>query len=117
MIEFSNWPEYIDVKGKRMPSLEMFEDASGIDVNYTPDVNDNNEFFAKISNQLGDCQPIGRDIMTLTDWMAARLVNLGWLQKLDHAQHPERRQQPRREPQEPRLGPEPRLLACRGRAA
>lgn len=84
VIEFSNWPEYIDVKGKRMPSLEMFEDETGIDVNYTPDVNDNNEFFAKISNQLGDCQPIGRDIMTLTDWMAAKLVNLGWLQKLDH---------------------------------
>jgi spermidine/putrescine transport system substrate-binding protein len=84
VINFSNWPEYIDVQGKRMPTLEAFEDESGIDVDYTPDVNDNNEFFAKISNQLGDCQPIGRDIMVLTDWMAARLVNLGWLQKLNH---------------------------------
>ena len=81
---FSNWPEYIDVKGNKMPSLEKFQSESGIDVTYNADVNDNNEFFAKIQNQLGDCQPIGRDIMTLTDWMAARLVNLGWLQELDH---------------------------------
>jgi spermidine/putrescine transport system substrate-binding protein len=82
---FSNWPEYIDVDGKRMPTLEAFEKQSGIDVTYNTDVNDNNEFFAKVQNQLGDCQPIGRDIIVLTDWMAARLVNLGWLQQLDHA--------------------------------
>ena len=81
---FSNWPEYIDVKGKRMPSLEQFEKASGIEVAYNTDVNDNNEFFAKVQNQLGDCQPINRDIIVLTDWMAARMVKLGWLQKLDH---------------------------------
>lgn len=85
---FSNWPEYIDVDGKRIPSLEMFEKATGIDVTYNTDVNDNNEFFAKIQNQLGDCQPIGRDIIVFTDWMAARVVDLGWLQKLDHANLP-----------------------------
>jgi spermidine/putrescine transport system substrate-binding protein len=82
---FSNWPEYIDVKGKRMPTLEAFEKSSGIDVTYNTDVNDNNEFFAKVQNQLGDCQPINRDIIVLTDWMAARMVKLGWLQELDHA--------------------------------
>jgi spermidine/putrescine transport system substrate-binding protein len=85
---FSNWPEYIDVKGKRMPTLEAFEKKTGIDVTYNTDVNDNNEFFAKVQNQLGDCQPINRDIIVLTDWMAARMVDLGWLQKLDHANLP-----------------------------
>ncbi len=85
---FSNWPEYIDVKGKRMPTLEAFEKKTGIDVTYNTDVNDNNEFFAKVQNQLGDCQPINRDIIVLTDWMAARMVELGWLQKLDHANIP-----------------------------
>ena len=59
---FSNWPEYIDVKGKRMPTLEAFEKKSGIDVTYNTDVNDNNEFFAKVQNQLGACEPVGRDI-------------------------------------------------------
>ena len=38
--------------------------------------------------QLADCKPTGRDIMTLTDWMAARMVNLGWLQKLDKSKSP-----------------------------
>jgi spermidine/putrescine transport system substrate-binding protein len=82
---FSNWPEYIDVDGDRMPTLEAFEERTGIEVTYNADVNDNNEFFAKVANQLGDCQPIGRDIITLTDWMAARMVRLGWIQQLDHA--------------------------------
>ena len=83
LIVWSNWPEYIDRKGKRMPTLEKFEQQSGISVRYNTDVNDNNEFFAKIKDQLGACEPIGRDIVTLTDWMAARMLSLGWLQKLD----------------------------------
>jgi spermidine/putrescine transport system substrate-binding protein len=81
---FSNWPEYIDVKGKHMPTLEAFEKKTGIDVTYNTDVNDNNEFFAKVQNQLGDCQPVGRDIFVLTDWMAARMIDLGWIQQLNH---------------------------------
>ena len=81
---FSNWPEYIDVKGKKMPTLEAFEAETGIDVTYNTDINSNNEFFGKIQNQLGACESIGRDIVVLTDWMAQRLVDLGWLQKLDH---------------------------------
>jgi len=82
---WSNWPQYID-KGKK--TLLDFIDQTGIDVTYNADVNDNNEFFAKIANQLGDCQPIGRDVIVLTDWMAARLVKLGWLQTVDHANVP-----------------------------
>jgi spermidine/putrescine transport system substrate-binding protein len=85
---FSNWPEYIDVKGKSMPTLAGFEKQTGIDVTYNTDINDNNEFFGKIKDQLGGCEPIGRDIITLTDWMAARLIGLGWVQKLDHANMP-----------------------------
>jgi spermidine/putrescine transport system substrate-binding protein len=85
---FSNWPAYIDKDGKSFPTLEAFEKSTGIDVTYNTDINDNSEFFAKVQNQLGACEPIGRDIMVLTDWMAARLVELGWLQKLDHANLP-----------------------------
>ena len=85
---FSNWPEYIDVKGKRMPTLDDFEKESGLDVTYNIDVNDNNQFFAKVRNQLGACEPTGRDLFVLTDWMAARMVGLGWLQELDMANMP-----------------------------
>jgi spermidine/putrescine transport system substrate-binding protein len=93
---FSNWPEYIDVATKRVngqkttviPTLEEFQKQSGIDVTYNTDVNDNAEFFAKVRNQLAACEPTGRDIFVLTDWMAARMVSLGWIQKLDHANLP-----------------------------
>jgi spermidine/putrescine transport system substrate-binding protein len=89
-LNFSNWPEYIDVtnNGKHMPSLEKFIAESGIKVTYNTDINDNEEFFAKVQNQLGDCQPIGRDIITMTDWMAGKMIDLGWIQKLDHANIP-----------------------------
>jgi len=96
VLNFSNWPSYIDeqvkkVNGKKetvLPTLEDFEAESGIQVTYNTDVNDNNEFFAKVRNQLADCQPTGRDIFVLTDWMAGRMVQLGWIQKLDMANMP-----------------------------
>ena len=95
-LNFSNWPEYIDVATKKvngqkvttLPTLEDFEKMTGIDVEYNTDVNDNAEFFAKVRNQLGACEPTGRDIFVLTDWMAARMVSLGWIQELDHANLP-----------------------------
>jgi spermidine/putrescine transport system substrate-binding protein len=85
-LAFSNWPLYIDVDEKneaKRPSLDAFVASSGIKVSYNEDINDNNEFFGKIRTQLGGCQSTGRDIIVLTDWMAARLVRLGWVQKLD----------------------------------
>ena len=90
VLNFSNWPEYIDVddSGKKMPTLDGFEKKTGIDVRYSTDVNDNNQFFAKVRNQLGACESTGRDIFVLTDWMAARVINLGWTQELDHANMP-----------------------------
>ncbi|HSJ21437.1 MAG TPA: spermidine/putrescine ABC transporter substrate-binding protein [Nocardioidaceae bacterium] len=91
VLNFSNWPEYIDVETKKVggqkqtviPTLMEFEEQTGIEVTYNTDVNDNNEFFAKVRNQLAACEPTGRDMFVLTDWMAARMVGLGWLQKLD----------------------------------
>ncbi len=89
-INFSNWPLYLDEddSGKSYPTLADFEKQTGIKVTYNTDVNDNNEFFAKVRNQLGACEPTGRDLFVLTDWMAARMVSLGWLQELDKANLP-----------------------------
>jgi spermidine/putrescine transport system substrate-binding protein len=86
-LNWSNWPLYIDANddtGAR-PSLEAFQKETGITVTYTEDVNDNNEFFAKVRTQLEQGQPIGRDIVTLTDWMAALWIQNGYAQKLDKA--------------------------------
>ncbi len=85
----SNWPAYLDeAEDGETNTLQDFEKATGIKVDYTDDVSDNADFFAKVRNQLGDCQPIGRDMMMLTDWMAARMITLGWVQPLDRANVP-----------------------------
>jgi len=85
---FSNWPLYMDEKGNGYPTLDTFQKQTGISVTYNTDVNDNNQFFAKVRNQLGACESVERDLFVLTDWMASRMVNLGWLQELDHANLP-----------------------------
>ena len=90
-LAFSNWPQYIDVdendESKR-PTLEAFQTQTGITVTYTEDINDNNEFFGKVQNQLAACQSTERDIIVLTDWMTARMIRLGWVQKLDKSKLP-----------------------------
>ncbi|MDN5384650.1 spermidine/putrescine ABC transporter substrate-binding protein [Streptomyces sp. LB8] len=90
VVNFSNWPVYIDVddSGKRHPTLEDFTRQTGIKVKYTEDVNDNTEFFGKIKPQLAAGQDTGRDLIVVTDWLAARLIRLGWVQKLDPANLP-----------------------------
>ena len=89
-ITFSNWIGYVDpVKGKDTSTLEKFQQETGITVDYkNGDVNDNETFFAKVSPQLQDCKSTNRDVFVVTDYMAARMIDLGWIQKLDHANMP-----------------------------
>lgn len=89
-INFSNWTEYMDVTddGKHRPTLEAFTERTGIQVKYTEDINDNVEFFGKIKPQLAAGQDTGRDLICVTDWLAARIVRLGWAQKLDPSNLP-----------------------------
>jgi spermidine/putrescine transport system substrate-binding protein len=89
-IVFSNWIGYVDpVKAKDTSTLEKFQQQTGITVDYkNGDVNDNETFFAKVSPQLTDCKSTGRDVFVVTDYMAARMVDLGWVQKLDHSKMP-----------------------------
>ncbi|MDQ1716758.1 MAG: spermidine/putrescine transport system substrate-binding protein [Pseudonocardiales bacterium] len=90
VVNWSNWPEYIDVddKTKTHPTLLAFAKQTGIKVNYTEDYNDNDEFFAKVQPQLGASADTGRDVWCSTDWMVAKLVRLNWVQKLDKANIP-----------------------------
>jgi len=90
VVNWSNWPLYLDIDeaSGAYPSLEMFKEQTGISVTYTEDVNDNNEFFAKVRTQLEQGQPIGRDIAVLTDWMAALWIANGYAQKFDKALMP-----------------------------
>ncbi|MET7697887.1 spermidine/putrescine ABC transporter substrate-binding protein [Streptomyces sp. NPDC005485] len=89
-INFSNWTEYMDVDDseKHHPTLDTFTERTGIKVKYTEDINDNVEFFGKIKPQLAAGQDTGRDIIVVTDWLAARMIRFGWVQKLDAANLP-----------------------------
>ncbi|MFJ9545388.1 polyamine ABC transporter substrate-binding protein [Streptomyces erythrochromogenes] len=89
-INFSNWTEYMDTSEdeKSRPTLEEFAKRTGIKVKYTEDINDNVEFFGKIKPQLAAGQDTGRDLIVVTDWLAARIIRLGWAQKLDPSHLP-----------------------------
>ncbi|MGW6650618.1 ABC transporter substrate-binding protein [Streptomyces sp. CB02130] len=90
VLNFSNWTEYMDVSEdeKSRPTLEAFTERTGIRVKYTEDINDNVEFFGKIKPQLAAGQDTGRDLICVTDWLAARIIRLGWAQKLDPSNLP-----------------------------
>lgn len=89
-INFSNWTEYMDTSEdeKSRPTLDEFTERTGIKVKYTEDINDNVEFFGKIRPQLAAGQDTGRDLIVVTDWLAARIIRLGWAQKLDPSHLP-----------------------------
>ena len=85
----SNWVAYIDeddsgnAKGKGT-TLANFQKATGIKVNYLTDFNDNDAYFNKsFSPLLGRGKTIAADIAVPTNWMAARIKSLGWLDELD----------------------------------
>ncbi len=84
-VRVSNWPLYIDPE-----TTADFEKATGIHAAYTEDINDNNEYFAKISEPLSRGQSIDRDIIVLTDWMAGRMISLGYCAPLDNSKYPNR---------------------------
>jgi spermidine/putrescine transport system substrate-binding protein len=76
----SNWPLYID-----SGTVPAFEKATGVSVKYIEDVNDNNSFFGKMQPLLSQGQSGGRSLFVVTDWMAAKMRELGYLQNLDKA--------------------------------
>ncbi|MFE5869339.1 spermidine/putrescine ABC transporter substrate-binding protein [Streptomyces roseifaciens] len=88
---FANWPLYIDVDEddpQKRPTLDAFEKHSGISVKYTEEINDNDEFFGKVSPALMNHQETGRDLIVVSDWMASRYVRLGWVQEMDRSRQP-----------------------------
>ncbi|MFD5846817.1 polyamine ABC transporter substrate-binding protein [Streptomyces chartreusis] len=90
-LNWANWPLYIDTDDEdttRRPTLEAFEKRTGISVDYVEEINDNDEFFGKISPALMNHQRTGRDLIVISDWMCARFVRLGWVQELDRARQP-----------------------------
>jgi spermidine/putrescine transport system substrate-binding protein len=89
-LNFANWPLYIDVEEDEVtsPTLQQFEEEHGVTVNYLEEINSNDEWFARFRTQLSQGQDIGRDLTVLTDWMAARMITLGWVEEINEANVP-----------------------------
>ncbi len=78
-LRVSNWPLYM-ADG----FVAAFQTASGLTVDYKEDFNDNEEWFAKNKEPLSRKQDIGADLVVPTQFMAARLNGLGWLNQISH---------------------------------
>ena len=81
------WPSSIDTDASGDAAggatIRGFEAASGITVDYRPDITDNAAWLAAHDRQLGAGVGIGTDVAVLTGWMVERLVSLGYVQELD----------------------------------
>jgi spermidine/putrescine transport system substrate-binding protein len=81
-VTISNWPGYID-PGKN-GTVSEFEQKFGVDVDYIQDINDNDQFFGKLQPQLDQGNSGGRSLFVVTDWMAKKMYDLGYLEELNH---------------------------------
>jgi len=89
---WSNWSLYIDVDAAgKYPTLEKFKSENGISVEYREDYDDNDSYFGKVKDQLALGQDIGADLTCPTAWMAARWINLGYVQTFDDANLPNKK--------------------------
>lgn len=85
-LTWANWSFYLDEDDEgNHPTLQAFEDQTGITVNYDVAIDDNNTYFAKVRDQLALGQGIGADTVCLTDWMANIWIASGYTQAFDKA--------------------------------
>jgi spermidine/putrescine transport system substrate-binding protein len=82
-VTISNWPGYID-PGKNGTVAE-FEKTYPIKVDYIEDINDNLQFFGKLQPLLANGDSGGRSLFVVTDWLAKQMFDLGYLERLNHA--------------------------------
>nr|MDT0664062.1 spermidine/putrescine ABC transporter substrate-binding protein [Micromonospora sp. DSM 115978] len=69
--------------------MELFTAETGIRVDYREDIQENEGFFARIRPSLAENQPIGYDLMVITNGITlSRIIDLGYLAPLDHSKLP-----------------------------
>ncbi|QEO10347.1 ABC transporter substrate-binding protein [Protaetiibacter larvae] len=91
-LTWANWPLYLDTDDDgNHPTLDQFTKETGIAVDYREDVEDNEQFYSKVKDQLALGQDIGADTVCLTDWMVDRWIRLGYTQTLDDANIPNKK--------------------------
>ena len=85
-LNWANWTFYLDVDPNdktKFKTLEDFKAKYGTTVNYVESIDDNDTFLGTIKPQLEAGQDTGWDMIVMTDWMASRLIRLGWVEQLD----------------------------------
>ena len=90
-LNWANWTYYMDVDPNdqaKHPTLEGFTAKYGTVVNYQEVIDGNDEFVAKIADAAAAGKDTGWDLITLTDWMAAKLIRRGWVEAFDTANVP-----------------------------
>ena len=86
---WANWTLYLDQDStKHYPTLVEFEKQTGIHVAYDIAVNDNSSYYAGVKDRLALGKDISADTVCLTDWMVSQWIELGYTQKLNHANIP-----------------------------
>jgi spermidine/putrescine transport system substrate-binding protein len=86
ILNFANWPLYIDTDDKdatKHKTLEDFKAKYGTTVKYSEVIDGNESFFGTIKPSLEAGQDTGWDLMVLTDWMAGKVIRLGWVEQMD----------------------------------
>jgi spermidine/putrescine transport system substrate-binding protein len=97
-LHWAQWPAYIDLTGKAgdegvyapgsSPTLEEFKKKYSVDVDYQEKIEANEDFYATIQPQLQGGLPTGWDLITVTDWLAAKIISKGWAEKIDQGNVP-----------------------------
>ena len=97
-LHWAQWPAYIDLTGKAgeegtyapgsSPTLEQFKAKYKVEVSYEEKIEANEDFFATIQQQLVAGLATGWDMITVTDWLAAKIISKGWAEKIDQGNVP-----------------------------
>jgi len=86
-VNWANWPLYIDTAGKgNHPSINQFQQETGIQVNYREVIQENESFFATIRPTLEAGQYTGYDTCVISDGVVlTELMALDYLVPLDQS--------------------------------
>jgi spermidine/putrescine transport system substrate-binding protein len=89
-VRWLNWPAYMDLSEDEstFPSIEAFQEESGLQVEYNEGLLDNADFLAQYSPDLRAGNNTGWDVMSPGGWVVERMARNGWLEELDHSKLP-----------------------------
>lgn len=89
-VRWLNWPAYIDISEDESsnPSIDLFTERTGVEVEYNEGLLDNADFLATYSPDLRAGNNTGWDVMSPGGWVVERMARNGWLEELDHAKLP-----------------------------